>query len=299
MFGDDDTQDTGEETESNENVALSDVNQDDPDGTTTDGGDAESGDKSDATSDTGTGTDETSEASGASDDKSDDNQRTSAYIRRLKREKRQAERELETERDKSAELAIRANISAEPKREDFESDDSFIDAKVSYEVAKQTPAPSRPAATGYASTLVDGGLNRVDAKFISDSMVEAQTGHKDFTATTTKADGLTKDVFEGLAEVDNPGEVLYYLSKHQKELSRISQLGDPKAIAVQLGRVEERMELGAAQTTASRLASDAPEPIVPVGGGKDIPGDDNSDALTDEEFFQKGNAELLRQRGLA
>ena len=298
----------GDENQDQDDVTTDgDENLDETDGSTTEGDNAKSGDNSDENSDTGTETDETSDDSDpkaadtkAADDGKDENQRTSAYIRRLKREKRQAERALEEERKRADTATAKASQKPEPKREDFETDEAYIDAKVEYEVAKKAPATDAgPAPTGYARTFIDAGINKADAKFLSESMVEAQTSHKNFVEATTKANGLSREVFEGLVETDNPGEVLFYLSTHQKELSRISGLGDAKAIAVQLGRVEERMELSAKKNDTSRTVSSAPDPIRPVGGGKDVPGDENSDKLTDDEFFARRNKELKEQRGIA
>lgn len=265
--------------------------------------DVENGDGTSETLDSDGGASKTDKKDGETgDDESHSSGRTAAYIKSLKREKRRAEREAEDAKRQLAELNRQRNVKPEPKRADFDDDEAYIDAKVTWKSTQTRDTGGADEGQGlgqYAQILVSNGFSRTDATAIDESFAEATKVHKDFHTKVTTAKGLTKEVFEGLIEVDDPGKVLYWLASNQDELTKVANSGDAKAIAVRLGRIEERIELGESKDKTSRRTSNAPDPIEPLDAGRDESSQDLSDRLTDDEYFARANKALLKQRGMS
>ncbi len=150
-------------------------------------------------------------------------------------------------------------------------------------------APQQPQATKPVITeeeierrVEEKALQMAAAKQFNDAcnnIVEA--GKKEFKDWDASLDNLTLvgligkgapiDFLETAIELKNPAAILHHLGKNLDEAERITKL-PPKRMAMELARIETQLSAPAPATPTP--VSNAPAPVIPVGGAAKVtPGD--------------------------
>jgi len=156
--------------------------------------------------------------------------------------------------------AVPADVGPDPKKEDFDDYDKFIDAKLSH-IKKQAKAEWDQDQLRKAR---DVNRQQRDAN-LQTKIDEGFKKYPDFEAVALDwRVPITRMVKDILAECDSPADVAYYLGKNQGEALRISQL-NPVAATRAIARIEAEMVKagGGAPLSPPRIPS-APEPIRPL-----------------------------------
>ncbi len=188
-------------------------------------------------------------------------------LRSRSREEREARIRAEAERDlyrRQAEEKQRAPtqqapaVRASPRPEDYSDPDEFRAAQFNHAV----------------ETAVSNTLSQERAKLKRDSTLQSFTEREaaaaekyaDYTETTrdpTINQVVTPVMAEAILESDVGPDLHYYLAKHRSEALRIAQMS-PVAAVRAIGRLEEKLSLGATNTPAQ--SGKPPAPFRPVSG---------------------------------
>ena len=175
-------------------------------------------------------------------------------IDKLVRQREDAER-------KASELeAELLSLKSTPKRVakaldplDFDSYDDYIEA-LSEQQPEEAKKIQAPVNTGVPSSVV---------RKLDDAFDDTREMYKDFDDVIKNPNvPFTNEMLEVLSELDNAGEVTYFLAKHKDEVVRISQLSMAKQ-AIELGKIE--VKLLAKPTKRTTSAPDPIDPVVPKG----------------------------------
>lgn len=211
--------------------------------------------------------------------------------RRESRRQRQLNRERERRIAAETELRLlreqqqgrqeqRPVVSDEPKREQFESYESFIEARATWRAEKAAEEKTRKildeARKQDETKRAQGQQKEVASKFDSHYQKAAEgiedfddvMGDEDSVELLSKVFGTDKPLsVQAIHEAEEKGPlILYYLAKNPAEVERISKLS-PARQAAAIVALEEKVSKPAKQP------SKAPAPISPVGtkgsAGKD------------------------------
>lgn len=229
----------------------------------------EGADQTTSTEDGGAeGAHESQEQAEGSGDDGDEKGKAAAYIRQLKREKYEAIRAAEQAKREAEELRRQATASTEPDPDQFDDPKAYAKAYAKW-TAEQTREPASEEADGYAKALMQAGFDRADASLLADSFAEARERHQDFDTVVTTNPGITPDIVKALVAADDPGEVLHYIATTPAAAQSFAGLRDPRHLAAQAARIEERMKVDALRNARGKKAG-APPPDdgdMPTGSG--------------------------------
>lgn len=189
----------------------------------------------------------------------------------VQKEKAKLERRNERER---TERASQSKVQAEqqqvvepsekPVRENFYTDDEFIDALTEFKaeevINRRESAKQRQAAEN---------LQQAEAERQSDrrrTLLEVGEDKYDDFEEVVKGSKLriAEPAYLAMLESDISSDLVYHLAKNEDEAERISAM-TPYAQAKEIGKLEDKL-------TAKQpiKKSDAPKPISPVNGSKDF-----------------------------
>ncbi len=207
--------------------------------------------------------------------------------KRLSKERRKRQ-EIETRLRVTEELVVRGKqpeqprqqqdkpATAEPKRDDFDTYEAFIEARADWRADQKVDARFKKEREEQQSrTASEEGQKR--ALEFKKRTTELGKEIKDFAevmaeATSDPESPVARLFAEPIEECDNPAAVLYHLAKNVEEAERIASLPGHKQ-AREIWALDAKLK----STPAPKKASNAPEPITPVGG-KTVKGDDEPDA---------------------
>ena len=190
-------------------------------------------------------------------------EKTQKRINKLTREKKEAQ----AETLKLKEQLAGYTKTVEPKTEDFEDYNDFINAKVEYEVKQRTQ--SSEVKTSQPS--VDFGV----------IVTQGKEKYSDFEQVAlNNALPLTQEMAEVIGESDVAADMFYHLGKNPVELERISLL-DPIHMAREIGRLEVSLNKPKPRTTQ------APPPIKPLDDASSQPVDVSKMSM--DEYAQYRN----------
>lgn len=209
---------------------------------------------------------DTQEQAEGSGDDGEDKGKAAAYIRQLKREKYEAIRAAEQAKREADELRRQASASAEPDPDNFDDPRQYAKAYAQWEM-KQNREPASEEADGYAKALVQAGFDRADAALLADSFAEARERHQDFDTVVTTNPAITPDIVKALVAADDPGEVLHYIATTPDAAATFAGLRDPRHLAAQAARLEERMKMDALRESRKRKAGAPPPDDDEISGG--------------------------------
>ena len=169
--------------------------------------------------------------------------------KRLLKKEREVLRNVQREQ---AELAQRARIEQEPKREHFKDDDAYLEARLEQLAEKK-------AAEKITQLERQRAHEKASEQFL-ERAEKASEKYPDFSEVTGNPNlPINEGMAEFIADSDVGPDVAYYLGKHPGKAAEIARMSPIKA-ARELTRIE-----GEVSTKPTVKTSNAPAPITPVG----------------------------------
>lgn len=216
------------------------------------------------------------------------------YRERRAAEKRAEELEAQLNERKSREAPPLE--AKEPKREDFESDAAYWDAKIDWKAAeavrKDRAARAEEQRTAEAQRLDSERIarNRAFAKTVPDY-------EETIEALATEDLNVPPHIAQYLLESDTSPALMYHFAKNTDEFKRIAALSPIKAIAA-IGKLEASLEKPKTEAAAEVKVDPkadrtrAPAPITPIAGAN---GHANKDPA---QMSPQEMGEYLQEKGV-
>lgn len=150
-----------------------------------------------------------------------------------------------------------AEKDPEPKQDDFDSLDDFIEAKSDWKSRrKAAPQGEQPAAP---AKEVPAQPERKASETEVKSAIEARAKYEDFDDVIADPDlPYTVHMADAVSDLPNAAEILYHLGKDEDELARIAQLS-PREQARAVTRFADKLEatLKAAPSPPAKAGSES------------------------------------------
>lgn len=181
--------------------------------------------------------------------------------------------------------------SDEPKRDQFESYEAFIEARATWKAEK--------AAEERAKKVLDDARKKDEqersqgetekvARAWNAKVEKARDALEDFDEVCAESEAIvTKPMSDAILESDHGALIAYHLAKNPAEAERISKLSPSKQAAAVVA-LEEKVKAPAKQP------SKAPEPINPVGQKAEVEKDPAK--MTDAEFNAWRRRQIAQRR---
>jgi hypothetical protein len=203
-------------------------------------------------------------------------------IAELTRKFRSTERERDFERgkrqeaeEKLKELSAKIPVVDRPKKEDFDDEESFIEALTDWKIETKLKVSREEIAKTVEEKeekeSVDKTYDELDAV-----MERGREKYNDFNDLVLAEDlVLSTGVSELVLLSDKPEDVFYYLATHADESAELSTMSPTKA-AIRIGVIEAKLEKEEKveekpleekkeeKPPVKKKQTNAPEPIVPV-----------------------------------
>lgn len=200
------------------------------------------------------------------DQKKEQKKRTKEFIERLKQEKREKE-----QRIRELEEQLARTKAEKPKREDFEDEDDYADARAEY---REEKARQKALAEEVARQAQERERTRAEAWRLR--VAEASSEIPDLERVITNPYvPITKAMAETLMDSEYGPHVAYKLAKNPSLAAEIAAMSDREA-ARAIGRLEAEV------SPKPRTISKAPAPVDIVGGKDAAPGFDPARASPDD-----------------
>lgn len=195
--------------------------------------------------------------------------------RELKRENKRLAKMLEMQLESAAKAQPEAKA---PKIEDFETMESYLDARDKYRdsvrEAKQEPkqdakTPTQDSEYQYA---------------YEDMTAYGSEKYDDFEEVINASNSVTPGMAAAILDVDDPdiqADVAYFIGQNPKEAARIARLPERRQIA-EIGKLEAKLS---EKPKPQKKASKAPAPIKPVGGAK-TPSSEIKETMSYDDFMK-------------
>ncbi len=200
-------------------------------------------------------------------------------IGKLTKKWRTAERERDWERDqrlkaeaKVAKLEALIPSSAKPTREDFESDNEFLEALADWKVEEKLKSHAAVTESSKNEATAKQVMTEMEQKVddISDRGADKYDDYKD--VVFDKELVITQGMLEAVTDSDIAEDIFYYLGKNPDVSAAIGEMSAVRA-AKEIGRIEaeliafakktaEEAEKNKAAALAKKITK-VPEPIVP------------------------------------
>jgi hypothetical protein len=218
--------------------------------------------------------------------------------KRLAKERRKRE-ELKTRLKVTEELALRAKPPEperkparddEPKRDQFDTYEAFIEARAEWRADKKVEERfNKEREEQKNRTAKEQDQKRVEA--FQKRTRELAKSLEDFdevmaAATADPESAVARLLADPIDECDNPAAVLYHLAKNADEAERIASLPAGKQ-AREIWALDTRLK----SAPEPKKPSKAPEPINPVGG-KTAQGDAEPDASDTKAWIAWRNRQI-------
>lgn len=222
------------------------------------------------------------------------------------------ERRLAKERDKRKEVENRARVAeelalkmrdtpksqppkgdGEPKREQFDSYETFIEARAEWKAEQKVNAK---LAERDQKSQVDTQRREAEqrAESFRTRTKELAKDIADFDEVMAEATGtadtpVSRLLAEPVNECENPAAVLYHLAKNPDEAERIASLSGAKQ-AREIWALDQKLK-----AMPIKKPSSAPAPINPVGG-KAGAADDEPDANDTKKWIAWRTRQVIKQK---
>lgn len=221
------------------------------------------------------------------------------------------EKRLSKERRKRADLETRARVAeelalklrgepqpqpqkqaeqGEPKREQFDSYEAYVEARAEYRADKAVERRLQEREEKESRTRAENE-HRSKSEEARKRIKETAKGIEDFEevmSTLTAEHPAARLHGDAIMTADSPGKLLHHLIKNHEEAERIASLS-----LVQQAREIVLLEVKL-NATPAKSPSKAPAPISPVGG-KPAPGDAPSDTDSMEDWIKKERARARKK----
>lgn len=209
--------------------------------------------------------------------------------RKAEREKSELRAKLEDE-FKSREKPAESKSDNEPKRNDFDSYEDYIEARADYR-ADQKVNKRFEDYEGKQKKVTEAQTKQ-EAQKAFDKQAEKRVadGRKEFADFDTVVndaveDGvipLNSELYYGIIDSDIGHKLAYHLSKHPAEAEKLLAL-NPRAQLRELGKLEDRL-------LAKKTKADTMEPI----GGRQVKSNGLREGMSMEEFVRVREAQTRR-----
>lgn len=141
-----------------------------------------------------------------------------------------------------------------PGRAQFKSDDEWIEAVAKWTINKEREAEKAKEQEAELKANFDSHIGRVNA---------AKEKYEDWDEASEEAHNIPVVVYNALIEMENSGEIMYYLAKHPEVCD--TMLGTTQYAALrELGKIEAQL---ATPIATVKPRTNAPPPITPGGRG--------------------------------
>lgn len=180
-----------------------------------------------------------------------------------------------------------------PKREDFPDYETYIRADATYVARQEVDRRLADQEVRHVSENARAQQEKMLSEF-EKRKAEGRTKYEDFEDVTENPEVmLTPAMVQAILESDTGHELAYHLGKNPDEADRIASLS-PTAAIREMGKLEAKLASAPADPTAPRKPS-TPEPIKPLGSGRDPTPNWSSDKASYSEF-QKGLLKAMNGR---
>ncbi len=193
-------------------------------------------------------------------------------------------RKLSTELDEAkAELAGLKHKPPQP--EDFEEYEDFIKAEDEY-------VPPKKAEAEKTDTELDEVLDEIEVKFD-----ETREVYEDFDKVV-KENGahITKEMVLSMNDIDNSGEVAYFLGNNVAESLKISKLSKRKQ-AIAITKLGISLEKKPTIETVGKKSTSAADPINPIGSSGKVAKKQLSDANNFSDYAAMRREQTVDKNG--
>lgn len=199
--------------------------------------------------------------------------RVSKLERKIEREKIRAE-----ERSKiKAETDNKTVESLKPTQDNFATYEEYFEAMADYK-AEQKYAELQQREQKKTSEARNKAEQEKYSEFQADLIAVGERKYDDFEEVVANNQTPISDIaYHAILESDIRADIVYHLAKNQEVAEKISKLS-PYAQAKEIGKLEDKL---LAKPTPK--ASDAPDPLKPVGGAK-ANTDIDPAKMTDKQF---------------
>lgn len=178
----------------------------------------------------------------------------------------------------------------EPKRDQFESYEAFIEARATWRAEKAAEEKTRKileedrTKTEQEQTR---GQREQQAKAWNAQIEKARDEVEDFEDVVSASEAvITPSMSQAIVESDKGALIAYHLAKNPAEAERISKLSPSKQVAA-IVALEEKV------AKPAKTPSNAPAPITPVGTKADV--EKNPAQMTDAEYSKWRRQRLARR----
>lgn len=180
--------------------------------------------------------------------------------------------------------------SGEPKREQFEDYEKYLEARADWRADQRVEAKlkaEREASQGREKQAKDSIASETTAKAWAEREKAFIATTKDYEEVVGAfvedgLDSFSKGARELIVESELGPQLLHHLGTHDDVAERIAKLSPNRQI-VELGKLEDSLAPQSEQQAAPKKVSSAPAPIKPVGQGR---GSTNGyhDNMSDAEY---------------
>lgn len=187
-----------------------------------------------------------------------------SVIRQMRKQLRQQQKQIAELRQAQTQV----QPDPPPSRENFQTEEEFIDAKIDYKLNQQAQVQTQPKTLGVFETKFE----------------ETAKTHADFKEALEDIDHVMftpeaqTSIRQAVETLPYGGEVLYHIAKNPELAEELSLL-PPAAFAARLGDIHGDIR----QSKTVKQVSKAPAPIKPVSGAPKV--DKSYDDMTMEEFM--------------
>lgn len=190
--------------------------------------------------------------------------------KRLSKERRKRE-DLQRRLAVTEELALKSRApepqkpadSGEPKRENFESYESYLEARADYRADRRIDERIAREREQASASNAEAEQRKVTESF-QKRVQEVAKEIDDFEDVLAASDApMTRAMSEAILHADEGPKLAYHLAKHPEEAERIAAMPAARQ-AIEIGKLEAK--IAAAPKPEPKTPSKAPEPIKPLGG---------------------------------
>ena len=182
-------------------------------------------------------------------------------------------------------------IGPEPKQDDFDDYQKYLDSKIKYEVNKAKATWDKDQAKKEADNAQNERMGNLRLKI--DKGYEKYEDFEEVAMDRTVP--ITPMIMDILAETENPHDVAYYLGKNRIEAIQISKMTPIQAVKA-INKIEvEIAKAGLNPPSGTKKVTNAPPPIRPVGSSQTLEKDPEKFTSQKEyEEWARQNPKLRR-----
>jgi len=151
-----------------------------------------------------------------------------------------------------------------PKLADFETPEQWGEAFTGHVERSSAETITKQVSTALEQHGIDASVAKRDQDF-QKSLLTAADQHEDYweVVADPTATFMNGALLATVKDLDNPGEIIYYLNSHPTEARQIAALGTPAQIGVAIGRLNMDTQPSPPKPNVTL----APDPPTPIGGG--------------------------------